>query len=41
MMENETSLNPDKRLETAESLFGSIPATMTMDEAKEERLSKV
>lgn len=41
MMENETSLNPDKRLETAESLFGSIPTTMTLDEAREERLGKL
>jgi antitoxin (DNA-binding transcriptional repressor) of toxin-antitoxin stability system len=29
------------RLETAESLFGSIPATMTPDEAQEERLGKL
>ncbi len=30
---------PD-RLETAESLFGSISPTMTLEEAQEERLSK-
>ena len=29
------------RLETAVSLFGSIPATMTLDEAQEERLGKL
>ena len=29
------------RLETAESLFGSIPATMTLEEARNERLGKL
>jgi hypothetical protein len=31
--------NPDQdRLTIAESLFGSVPATMTLEEAREERL---
>lgn len=29
------------RLEVAESLFGSVPATMTLEETREERLSKL
>lgn len=29
------------RLDIAESLFGSVPATMTLEEAREERLSKI
>ncbi len=29
------------RLDVAESLFGSVPATMTLEEAREERLQKV
>ena len=29
------------RLEIAESLFGSIPATMTLEEAREERLDRL
>lgn len=34
--------NPYKeRVDIAESLFGSVPATMTLEEAKEERLSRV
>ena len=34
--------NPyQERLDVAESLFGSVPATMTLEEAQEERLSKV
>lgn len=29
------------RLDVAESLFGSVPATMTLEEAREERLNKI
>ena len=29
------------RLDIAESLFGSVPATMTLEEAREERLSEI
>jgi len=29
------------RLDIAESLFGSVPATMTLEEAREERLDKI
>ena len=29
------------RLDVAESLFGSVPATMTLEEALEERLNKI
>lgn len=29
------------RVEMAKSLFGSVPAAMTLEEAREERLSKV
>ena len=29
------------RLEIAESLFGSVPATMTLEEAREERLNGI
>jgi prevent-host-death family protein len=29
------------RLDVAESLFGSVPATMTLEEAHEERLNKI
>lgn len=29
------------RLEIAESLFGSVPATMTLEEAREERLNRI
>ena len=29
------------RVEMAKSLFGSVPATMTLEEAREERLGKV
>ncbi len=29
------------KLETVDSLFGSIPATITLEEAREERLSKI
>ncbi len=29
------------KLDTVDSLFGSIPATMTLEEAKEERLGKI
>ena len=29
------------RVEIARSLFGSVPATMTLEEAREERLSRV
>jgi len=33
--------NPyQERLDIAESLFGSVPATMTLEEAKEERLNR-
>lgn len=34
--------NPfQERLDIAESLFGSVPATMTLEEAREERLGKI
>jgi hypothetical protein len=34
--------NPDQdRLTIAESLFGSVPATMTLEEAREERLDGI
>lgn len=29
------------RLDVAESLFGSVPADMTLEEAREERLDKI
>ena len=29
------------KLDTVESLFGSVPATMTLEEAREERLNAV
>ena len=29
------------RLDVAESLFGSVPATMTLEEAREERLNAI
>ena len=29
------------RLDIAESLFGSVPATITLEEAREERLSEI
>lgn len=29
------------RLSIAESIFGSVPATMTLEEAREERLGKI
>jgi len=29
------------KLNTVDSLFGSIPATMTLEEARDERLSKI
>jgi prevent-host-death family protein len=29
------------RLDLAESLFGSVPATMTLEEAREERLNRL
>ena len=29
------------RLDIAESLFGSVPAAMTLEEAREERLSEI
>lgn len=29
------------RLDITESLFGSVPATMTLEEAREERLNKI
>lgn len=29
------------RLDIAESLFGSVPATMTLEEAKEERMGNI
>ncbi len=29
------------KLDTVDSLFGSVPATMTLEEAQEERLSKI
>ena len=29
------------RLDIAESLFGSVPATITLEEAREERLNKI
>lgn len=29
------------RVEIAKSLFGSVPATMTLEEAREERLGKI
>ncbi len=34
--------NPyQERMDIAESLFGSVPATMTLEEAKEERLNRI
>ena len=34
--------NPHQsKLDTVESLFGSVPDTMTLEEAKEERLGKI
>lgn len=35
-----TNPNRDK-LEICESLFGSVPATLTLDEARAERLEKI
>jgi hypothetical protein len=33
--------NYQDRLDIAESLFGSVPATMTLDEAEKERLDNI
>jgi antitoxin (DNA-binding transcriptional repressor) of toxin-antitoxin stability system len=34
--------NPNQdRLDIAESLFGSVPTTMTLEESREERLGKI
>ena len=40
LREKLTSLN-QKKLDTVNALFGSVPATMTLEEAQEERLSKI
>lgn len=40
LREKLTSLN-QKKLDTVNALFGSVPATMTLEEAQEERISKI